>query len=177
MHLLVRIAFIGLVAWQATAATALHGERLAATSAATDWGHALAATTTQRCERVLGTDAGLLTTLPPLCPPGLVVLHERVGGSLDDLRRRTTSEQELAAAFARLAARNGLWLQWTALLYPQPFLLGVTDAITVAEHEARAGRPRWLLTLPGDPEPRDRTGWVVVQSSAQFTVWRCPTGS
>ncbi|MCB9879375.1 MAG: hypothetical protein H6835_17405 [Planctomycetes bacterium] len=153
-----------------------HVERFAVTATTLDWPFALGAPSDERIARVLGADMEILSFLRARLP-GTCVLHQRVGGSLEELRQRYPDDRDFVAAFEGLSARNGLFLQLTALAYPQAFVIGLPEPITVAEDNAKAGHERWLLVLPGDPLPQGRPGWVAVHSSARFSVWRCPTGS
>jgi len=168
MHPIVRIALVGLVSWQAVAAAVALVRR----SSTCPGLSSLTATTPERLQAALGADARLLIELQRLVPPGVVVLNQQVVGTLDDLIRTTKDEGELRAAFERLSARNGLFIQMTVLLYPTPFLLSVPAPIPLAEQEAAAGRERWLFVLQDDPEPRDRAGWECVHRDPRFSLWR-----
>ncbi len=176
MHRFARIALVGLLAWQGVAAALLQARRTAA-NAPGDVLASLTATTADRVRRALGDDAAIVTALRDVVPRGTVVLNRQVHGSLEELRRTAVDERQLIAALERLSARNGLFVQLTALTFPAPCLLSVPDPVAVVEREHAAGRDRWLFVLADDPEPEGRPGWTRVHRDRRFSLWRFRTGS
>lgn len=175
MHFSVRLALASAVVWQALAAAWHHAERCRA-AAAMPWQPSLLATTSERVQAVLGPDAPIVEGLRDLAA-GRVVLTRQVTGSIDELRAVAKDERELAAAFERLSARNGLQIQLTALLYPSPFVLRVPEPIALIEREAGAGRERWLLVIAGDVEPQAGGPWSCVHTHPRWSLWRYQKGS
>jgi hypothetical protein len=172
MHTLLRCALAALLLWQGAAAT-LQQAREAEGTAAADLVLACTGTAAQRNRRVLGdVDAALVERLREVVPYGTVAVHQRVTGSLDELRRDARDEQELRAMLERLLARNRRNVELTVLSFPQPYLLGVDEPIALAEREAAAGRERWLFVREPDPEPADRDGWSLCHRAEGFSLWR-----
>ncbi|MBL8754452.1 MAG: hypothetical protein JNK15_14205 [Planctomycetes bacterium] len=173
----VRIALAAVVVWQAAATAIELGRRVvAAGDAGVGWSFRLDATTTERVQRVLGDDAALLRELPERVPPGTVVLNRQFVVTPEMLARLQAGGVS-QAEFERLAARNGLFLQLTALLFPRPFLRSVPDPIALAELEAKPGQDLWLFVLQGDPEPEGRPGWQCSHRAAKWTLWRLSKAS
>jgi hypothetical protein len=177
MPRLVSIALFAVLLWQAVAAVVEQGRRVAvATHDGVGWPFRLGATTNERVRRVLGDDAAIVEQLPQRVPPGTVLLNRQfvvTPEMIAQLQAGQVSQPE----FERLAARNGLFLQLTALLFPQPFLRSVPEPIALAELEAQPGHDRWLFVLHGDPEPTDRPGWQCSHRAANWTLWRLQKGS
>lgn len=176
MHLLLRVAVLALLGWQAVQWAIAEQGHLAATREI-GWDLRLFASTDTRVQRVLGADAAIHASLRQLVPPGSTVMNRQVQGSLEELQRTAKSQEELVATFERLSARNGLFIQLTTLLYPDPFFLSVNDPIALVEAEVAAGRQPWLFVLEGDPEPTGRQGWQCVHREPRFQLWRLPKGS
>ena len=172
MHALLRFALAALLLWQGAAATLQQARHVEGAGTA-DVVAAVTGTAAQRNRRALGdADAAILERLRELVPYGTVALHQRVTGSLDELRQNARDEQDLHATFERLLARNGLNVQFTVLSFPQPYLIGVDDPIPLVEHEAGAGRERWLFVLEPDAEPAARDGWSLFHRAERFSLWR-----
>lgn len=174
MRLLLPLAALLLLTWQAGAAVLVlaHGT---ATRAAIPWDLRLTATTDERIRRALGADAELLFALRAANAPGSLLLTQKVEGRVEDIRS--------VAEFERLSAKNGLLLQLTTLLYPDPFLLPASQPIPTAEDLVRRGHAAALCVLPGDADPGTRPGWSLVpasppassSSSPPFQLWRFRT--
>lgn len=171
MQLFPRVVISALLGWQA--AVSLVGACNRVTDGPNvDWSLALSGDTTARMERVLGADAAIYLTLQQVIPPGTTVYNRKVQGSIEELRRTTNSEEELRAAFERLSARNGLFLQLSTLLFPNPFFVDVMDPIALVESEVAAGRQPWLFVLAPDPEPTARSGWTCCHRTERCRLWR-----
>jgi hypothetical protein len=170
---LLRIALGAAVAWQAAAAGAAIAQRFEASGAA-DWDDRLTADTATRVRRFLGGDADILLVLRELVPAHTVVCNRQVQGSLEELVRTARSEDELRATIDRLSARNGLFVQMTALLFPDVVFWSVPDPIGMVESDPEARS--WLFVLDGDAEPTDRAGWTCAHRSDRFRLWRFRKG-
>lgn len=185
LRFLFRAAVLAVLGWQ----TALFVQREYAHVAATAHLGAdlrFAADTAARVRRVLGTDADVYDALRRLVPNGTMLVNRQVQGPAIDLEhvraleaRRAAGDETalrellaLQTAFERLSARNGLFVQLTALLFPDPFFVSVPDPIALIESEVAAGRQPWLFVLDGDPEPGARAGWRRVHDSPRFRLWR-----
>lgn len=174
MRLLLPLAALLLLTWQAGEAVLVlaHG---AATRAAIPWQLRLCATTDERIRRALGADAELLFALRGAVAPGSLLITQKVEGRVEDIRS--------VAEFERLSAKNGLLLQLTTLLYPDPFLLPASHPIPTVEDLVRHGHAAALCVLPGDADPGTRPGWSLVPasppssppSSPHFQLWRFRT--
>jgi hypothetical protein len=175
MHPLARFACAALLAWQAVAAALAHGERAVAIAGG-DCVALATETTADRVGRVFGADMPIFLELPHLVPEGAVLLNRRIVSSLEEVRAKVKSEQELIETVQRLAARNGLFLQLAALLFPRPVLHSVPDPIALAEVEAGPGDDRWLFVYQGDVEPTDRKGWSCTHRAATYSIWRFQKG-
>jgi hypothetical protein len=155
-----------LLGWQATM-TAVAFARGLATQAGVPWQRRLLATTDDRVRMALGADADILFALRAASEPGDVLIAAKVMGRIEDL--------ESPADFERLAARNGLLVQLTTLLYPDPFLLTVPDAIAAVRDLSERGDPATLCVFPGDPTP-DAGGWSRTATDPHFELWRFRKG-
>jgi hypothetical protein len=173
---LVRAALVVVLAWQAVVALARQTDAVAARPLGDAW-RALAADAGERLRAALGDDAETVLALrEPPWPEG-ALFAQRVTGSLEELRRTTANDRELAAAFERLSARNGLLVQLTQLLLPRPLLVQATDPVAEIEAAAVHGHDHWLLVLAGDATPHGRPGWDCTRAHARFTTWRFRKGS
>lgn len=143
---------------------------------------------TTRVRRVLGADADVYDLLRTVVPAGTIVVNRAVQGPPIDLEhvraleaRRAAGDEtalrelvELQTTFERLSARNGLFVQLNALLYPAPVFVSVPDPTAAVEDGAL--RDAWLFVLDGDPEPADRVGWQRAYASSRFRLWRFQKG-
>jgi hypothetical protein len=160
MNPFLRLALCAVLAWQAVAgAIALFGDAFASLSRG--YGERLTATTDERIASTLGADHPLYRALREL-PAGAMVLT-----------RQVALEAATLADAPRLESINTLLNKLRHLLYPDPFVAKPTpDPIAIAEAQARAGQPVWLLVLPDDPEPAGRTGWTRQRREDRFQLWR-----
>ena len=163
MPLLLRIAVVLVLAWQAGSAAWAMLEPVVATDLGS-WRQRLFATSDERVRRALGADAEILFAMRAAAEPGALWLVEKVAGRIEDIKT--------PADFERLSARNGLLIQLSTLLYPDPFLLAAPAAIAATEDLIGRGFDAALCVLPGDAAPAGRAGWRLVLDDAHFDLWR-----
>lgn len=162
MQLVLRLAVCAALGWQAVMGGIALGHRTAVQQAVGYRARFLADTET-RLRSALGADADLLFALRAAVPSGSLVITQKVTGRIEDIKS--------AADFERLNARNGLLVQLTTLLYPDPFLLAVSDPIAAVEDLVHHDREASLCVFRGDREPADRAGWSRTQQAAGFAIW------
>ncbi len=174
MLFLLRSVVCGLLLWQAVVAGIDAANRVQA-GRAVGWDLRLLADTDTRMQRALGADVEIVHALRSLLPPGSLLLNRAVTGTIEELRQQTSDEQQRIARFQHLAAKNGLFVQLTGLLYPTPFFLSVADPIAAVEHngdDGPAAASVWLFVLAEDPSPAGRPGWTRVHHEPRFDLWR-----
>lgn len=157
--------------WQAAAACQALGRRVDA-QARFSWRERLLDGTDDKLRRALGADAGLFFALRAAVPPGSLVVTQKVTGGKEDIER----VQKDPTLLATLSARNGLLVQLTTLLYPDPFLYAAPDPITVVEQVVAGGNDALLCVLPGDRTPAGRPGWSRTGDNPGFETWRYRKG-
>ena len=158
-----RILVVLVLAWQSVMAgwTVL---KPIVTPNGRSWQQMLAFTSDDRLRLALGKDADTLFAMRAAADAGAMWLVEKVTGRIEDIKS--------VAEFEQLSARNGLYVQLTTLLYPDPFFLPAINAITTAEDLVGRGRNTMLCVMAGDPVPGDRPGWSLVQHHELFDLWR-----
>jgi len=157
--------------WQAGAAALQLGERTVA-QAQVPWQQRLFEGTDDKLRRALGADAELLFALRTEVPPGSLLVTQKVTGGKEDIER----VQKDPALLATLSARNGLLVQLTTLLYPDPFLYAAPDPILFVEQIVAGGNDALLCVLPGDRSPTGRAGWTRLVDKPGFQTWRFQKG-
>ncbi|MBL8730665.1 MAG: hypothetical protein JNM25_19765 [Planctomycetes bacterium] len=170
MRSLLRLLTCALLAWQAIVVTTGSAQRVVAASEG--WHLLFTADTETRLRQVLGEDAALFSELRTVVASGTVLLNQQVQGSLEGLRRTAKDEQDFRDTFARLAARNGLFVQLSGLLYPDLLFLSVAEPIAVIEAGVQDADDALLFVFEGDPVPTGRAGWTCTHQAARFQLWR-----
>jgi hypothetical protein len=158
-----RILVVLVLAWQSVMAgwtvlkpiVAPHGR---------SWQQMLTLTSDDRLRAALGKDAGTLFAMREAAEPSAMWLVEKVSRRIEDIKS--------VAEFEQLSARNGLYVQLTTLLYPDPYFLPVINAITTAEDLVGRGTSAMVCVMAGDPVPSARPGWTLVQHNELFDLWR-----
>ncbi|MCB1981541.1 MAG: hypothetical protein KDF63_06180 [Rhodoferax sp.] len=172
MRTQLRIAVCAVLAWQAIGTVQSALARRPLYDDGVPFADYLTADTATRLRAVLGPDAEIVGQLRDATGPGQIVLNRVVQGSLEELQRNARDERELAAMFEQLAAKNGLFVQLTGFLYPDPFFLSVPDPIVAVEdYDGPEARP-WLFVLDGDPTPSARPGWTLAHHRPRFELWQ-----
>ena len=158
-----RILVVLVLAWQGTIAGWTVLKPIVSANGRT-WQQLFLATSDERLRLALGKDAETLFAIRAAAKPDSMWLVEKVTGRIEGIKS--------VAEFERLSARNGLHIQLTTLLYPDPFLLPFENAITTLEDLVGQGRDTMLCVLPGDPAPTQRPGWSRVLQNKLFELWR-----
>ena len=167
MQIFLRVAVSLLLAWQASQAV-LRMVGTAGAHADVTFRESLLATTDERLRRALGDDADILLAMREVATPDSLWLTQKVTGLIEDI--------ETPADFERLSARNGLLVQLTTLLYPEPFLLAVPDPVAAVEGLVRRGHAAELCVFPWSRPPARREGWRRLRRNRHFELWSYQKG-